>query len=315
VTLHTVLAVGRVLAPGDPDYPASLRRLARPPERLRARGVLPTWDRAVAIVGTRRASERGLALARELARALGSEGCVIVSGGASGIDHAAHLGALDAGAPTVVVHASGLSRPYPAAHGPLFARVVRDGGCELSELDDDERPRRHTFLDRNRIVAALSRAVVVVEAPLRSGALSTAAQARAVGVPLLAVPRVPPVPEAEGSNALLRGGAAPCLDASDVLSVLRDAPAYPVVSERRRGPARPASSGLCPTPRAPHGSPEVLGPSARAVADALARGPADLEQVAERTGLGVAALQAAVAELELLGALVVSSTGQLELLG
>lgn len=292
----------RDLRSDDPDYPSSLRRLARPPHRLRVRGTIPSWEGAVAIVGTRRASERGLILARGLARDLAARGCVIVSGGAVGVDHAAHLGALDEGAPTVVVHGSGLGRPYPAAHRSLYERIVRAGGFELSALEDACEPRRYTFLERNRIMAALCRAVIVVEAPLRSGALSTAAAARSLGVPVLATPRVPPTAETEGSNALLRAGALPCLDETDVLAVLRHGAA-----------GRPLAPGSVPR-RAPR-LPAELGPNARAVAEALAGGPADIEEVAEKTGLSAAPLQAAVAELELLGALAVSPTGQLEMLG
>jgi DNA processing protein len=313
VTARDDLEPPRDLREDDPKYPASLRRLPRPPPRLRVRGMLPAWERAVAVVGTRSASERGLALARDLARALASRGCVIVSGGAMGIDHAAHLGALDAGAPTVVVHASGLARPYPAAHRTLYARVVERGGLEVSELEDRYTPRAHTFLDRNRIIAGLSRAVVVVAAPSRSGALSTAAHARAAGVPVLVVPRVPPVGEAEGSNALLRAGARPCLDETDVLALLGSEPEAPAspAGARSRAPVRAPVRSRASSRQLP----DALGPSARSVVEALARGAADLEEVAEATGLSAAALGATIVELELLGALVVSPVGRLELLG
>jgi DNA processing protein len=296
----------RDVVAGSAEYPGSLARLPDAPVLLRVRGSLPPWERAVAIVGTRSASERGLALAGALARELGARGCPIVSGGAAGIDHAAHLGALEAGAPTVVVHGSGLARPYPAAHRALYPRIVAAGGAELSELPDELDPRAFTFLQRNRIIAALARVVVIVEAPLRSGALSTAAHARALGVPVLVVPRVPAVAEAQGSNALLRAGAGVCLDEEDVLARLDADGVSGGAQHAPRTRRRPGSAPAVPAD---------LSALGRRVLDAIVRGASDLEQVVENAAIRAAEAQVALAELELAGLVAVSPVGRLEALG
>ncbi|MCX7807092.1 MAG: DNA-processing protein DprA, partial [Deltaproteobacteria bacterium] len=209
----------RCIQRGHKEYPLGLERLKDPPSCIYLRGQLPSWERAVAVVGTRNATSRGEAIARSLAASLAKEGCVVVSGGARGIDRAAHEGALESGGITVVVHASGLNA-IPKSSLPFLRQVLEMGGLEVSELPEDARPRRHTFLARNRLIAALAQAVVVVEAPIPSGALSTAAHALALGIPLFSVPRVPSVFNAEGSNALLRKGARVCLGPEDVLEVL-----------------------------------------------------------------------------------------------
>jgi len=310
------MSLPSTLGPEDAGYPRELARLSDPPPRLRLRGALPPLARAVAIVGTRRPTERGLHVARTLALELAQAGCVVISGGAFGIDHAAHLGALDAGAPTIVVHASGLDATYPAEHRPLYDRIVARGGCELSERDDDATPRPSTFLARNRLVAALSRAVVVVEAPLRSGALSTAAHARAVAVPVLVVPRVPEQDEARGSNDLLRAGALPCLASTDVLRIVEGTPFLPLhlgprrvgAPRSRRDPAPGRSSP--PPPRDPR-----LSPEARAVLAAIEGGARDLDDIVERAEQPVAQVLAIVADLELRGLVSQGARGGFEVVG
>lgn len=286
------------------------------------RGALPTLTRAAAIVGTRRPTERARRMAHQLAVELAQEGCVVVSGGAFGVDHAAHVGALEAGGLTVVVHASGLMACYPAEHRPLYERIVARGGCELSEREDTATPRPGTFLARNRLIAALARVVVVVEAPVRSGALSTAAHAREIGTPVLVVPRVPECVEALGSNDLLRAGALPCLSAADVLRVIEGLPFAP----RQRAAEPPRTSRREPSrPRGvthPNVAGELdlasdlaVGEPAGSVLRAVEQGAVTLEDVVVRVGRPVAEVLAAVAELELRGLLAQDLAGRLELLG
>lgn len=267
--------------PSDPGWPACLAELSEPPTRLRVSGSMPFLDRAIAIVGTRRATREGLALAHRLARDLGRAGCVIVSGGAEGIDAAAHRGALDAGALGIVVLAGGLLRPFPRAHAALFARIAENGAA-LSEADDLEDPRRHRFLARNRLIAALARVVVVVQAPARSGALGTAAHARDLRRPILALPWTVDDPHGEGTNALLaRGHARACRGADDVLEVLTGRPAIRV--------RRPPAAG-----------PE-LEPDARAVLDALRPRASYVDEIVRSTGLPPARVQTTLTTLTLLG--------------
>lgn len=203
---------------GSRGYPSSLESLKKPPEAVRIRGKWPSLARSVAIVGTRAADPLALSFTNELARELAEQGVTIVSGGARGIDRAAHEGALVAGR-TVAVLPTGFAPPYPPQHGQLFDRIARAGAL-LTELPDGTPPRAGLFLARNRLVAALATIVVVVQAPSRSGALSTAAHAREIGRPVLACPASPWDARGAGCAELIRRGAGECHGARDVLSLL-----------------------------------------------------------------------------------------------
>jgi DNA processing protein len=217
------------------DYPPLLREIYDPPPALFVRGRLSEPDTetslAIAIVGTRSASPQGRSLARSLARELAGGGATIVSGLARGIDAAAHEGALEAGGRTLAVLGSGVDRVYPPEHELLATRVA-ERGAVLSELPLGSAPLAFNFPRRNRIIAGLARAVVVVEAPKRSGALVTARLALDGGRDVFAVPGHPSAPGAVGTNALIRDGAVLVRDAEDVASELglslkpcREAPA------------------------------------------------------------------------------------------
>lgn len=202
---------------GSSEYPHRLRALAEPPVELRVIGRLPSFTRSVALVGTRRADEEALDFTYELARAFASAGWVIVSGGALGIDRAAHEGALDAGGQTVLVLATGFDPPYPEQNADLFARAVRQA-CLITEQPDGTAPHPGRFLQRNRIVAGLAEATVVTQAPSRSGALSTARHAGALGRQVFATPASPWDARSAGNLTLLLQGARVCVNANDVLS-------------------------------------------------------------------------------------------------
>jgi len=208
----------RRIARGERDYPAALLDLADPPPEIHLRGALPA-GRAVAIVGSRAATPYGLERAERIAADLARLGLVIVSGLARGIDAAAHRGALEAGGITVAILPGGLSAITPESHVGLAERIARRGAL-LSEWPGAFPARRGMFVRRNRLIAALSQATVVVEAAERSGAISTAAAARRLGRPLLAVPGDVDRATSRGCNALLRSGAAFCESAADVLRVL-----------------------------------------------------------------------------------------------
>ena len=180
----------------------------------------------VAIVGTRAATAYGKNLARRFAAELGAAGCCIVSGLALGIDTAAHVGALEAGAPTVGVIGSGHDRFFPRRNRELAERIVRSAGAVLSPYPPGQPAYRSQFLERNGVVAALSDAVVVVEAPARSGALNTAGWA-AGRILVFAVPGDVDRPGAAGCHALIRDGAILARNAADVLRDLRLAVACP----------------------------------------------------------------------------------------
>lgn len=181
---------------------------AVPPLALWVKGSLPMRMlavRSVGIVGARAATEYGVHVASELGYGLAGREVVVVSGGAYGIDAAAHRGALAADGATILVSAGGLDRPYPAGHADLFARVA-DSGLVISESPPGAAPHRRRFLSRNRLIAALSTGIVVVEAGRRSGALNTAAHARRLGRALMAVPGPVTSAASVGCHDLLRGG-------------------------------------------------------------------------------------------------------------
>jgi DNA processing protein len=207
----------RIAGLGEADYPERLSEVYAPPPVLYVRGRLVPGEgpRSVAVVGARAASPPGRALARALARDLASAGATIVSGLARGTDTEAHRGALDAGGRTVAVLGSGLDRIYPPENEELAGRVAEDGAL-VSEFPLGSAPRPENFPRRNRVIAGWCRAVVVVEAGAKSGALSTARAALDEGRDVMAVPGHPSHPLAAGTNALLRDGATLVRDAADV---------------------------------------------------------------------------------------------------
>ena len=201
---RTKAAGGRIVTGLDQDYPLALHTLdPRPPTLYVAGDGAALAERAVGIVGTRRASGYGLATATELAAELAGAGIVVVSGLALGIDGAAHRAAVSAGARCVAVLPSPLNRIYPPRHRGLAREIVRHGGALVSEVAIGAPVGRPDFARRNRIIAGLSEAVVVVEAPDRSGALLTAAAAIAIGRELYAVPGPIDAMGSRGCNRLI----------------------------------------------------------------------------------------------------------------
>ncbi len=207
----------RVMSSTCDEYPARLRDLSDAPDEVRIVGELPDLSHAISIVGTRLADDEALDFTHRLARTLAFEGVVVISGGAVGIDSAAHEGALDGGGRTVVVLPIGFDRPYPDANRDLFERVV-GAGCLLTEVPDGTDMQKGRFLTRNRLVAALGQSTVVVQAPARSGALSTARCAKALGRVVFVTPASPWDPRGSGNLTLLRKGARICMGPDDVLS-------------------------------------------------------------------------------------------------
>jgi DNA processing protein len=185
----------------------------------RGRWPPPEGPRA-AIVGSRRPSPYGEAVAEQLASDLAAAGVIIVSGLALGIDAAAHRGALVAGGTTIAVMGTGVDIVYPAAHGALAEQILAAGGALVSQFPDGTVPRRHNFPARNLTMAALSDAVVVVEAAEGSGALITAAAALELGKDVMAVPGSVFSPLSVGTHGLIRDGAALVQNARDVLAAL-----------------------------------------------------------------------------------------------
>jgi DNA processing protein len=229
----------RLVCACEPEFPELLAALDPPPPLIWTRGDPAALGRAtVAVVGARVASAAGQRFARGLAAELGQAGLVVVSGMARGIDGAAHEGALVTG--TVAVLAGGVDDVYPQDHANLYARIV-ERGCVVSENPPGRAATARDFPRRNRIISGLSRAVVVVEAELRSGSLITARFAAEQGREVLAVPGSPLDPRARGTNDLIRQGAALCEGAEDVLRALEGFQGVRE-PERRAFPGPPADS-------------------------------------------------------------------------
>ena len=247
---------------GEPGYPAALRDLPDAPRVVFVRGVLPERSRAVAVVGSRAATPYGMAQAGALGADLARLGYVVVSGLARGIDGAAHRGALETGGASVAVLPGGLDAVTPRHHAGMAESLCARGGL-LSERASGPPPFRATFLERNRLIAALSAATVVVEAAARSGALATAACARRLGRPVLAFPGDVDRETSRGTHALIRAGATLCEGAGDVLKVLGS-------SSGRGGGATPAARLGAVLRAAPRGVDELAAGAGLAVDETLA---------------------------------------------
>ena len=204
-----------------PEFPPSLRMLPDAPPLLYVQGTLPAEPLGLAIIGSRRATRYGIRIAQDWAMGLASRGVTIVSGGARGIDAAAHRGALEGGGTTVAVLGSGLAQPYPLEHRDLFERIATQGGAVLSEFPLDTAPKAERFPRRNRLVSGLAAAVLVVEAAARSGTQITVGCALDQSKEVLAVPG-PIHGQSEGCHRLIQQGAKLVHDMDDVLEELPD---------------------------------------------------------------------------------------------
>jgi DNA processing protein len=219
----------RLVLRGDADYPTQLEDLDEPPLALWIRGELDlrlSATRSVAIVGARAASGYGQRVAHELGLQLASREWAVVSGAAFGIDAAAHRGALNAPGPTIAVLACGVDISYPRSHAHLIAAIA-ERGAVITELPPGSAPLKFRFLARNRIIAALTRGCVIVEAASRSGAVSTANRALELARPLMAVPGPVDVVTSSGTNRMLHDTSARLVrDAQDVIEVILGTPQH-----------------------------------------------------------------------------------------
>lgn len=210
----------RVIAFGSREYPECLRNIPDPPAVLYVKGDWYDFDNfpAFCIVGPRNISEFGKKAAYSLSYRLARGGMAIVSGGAVGGDAYAHLGALKAGGKTVAVLPCGIGYKYLEANRELREKIIRSGGCLVSECPPEYGVKKYSFQIRNRLLSALSCGVAITEAAQRSGTLITARHANDQGRDVFVIPGNPTLPQYKGSNALLRDGARPLIDATDIFS-------------------------------------------------------------------------------------------------
>lgn len=287
---------GRLVLPGQDEWPPGLDDLGvRAPICLWVRGgpVRPAIDRSVAVVGARASTAYGEHVAADIAAGVTERSVTVVSGGAYGIDAAAHRGALAARGPTVAVLAGGVDRLYPAGNADLLGAVER-AGVIVAEVPPGGAPTRSRFLLRNRLIAAMTRGTVVVEAAWRSGALSTAAHAAALLRPVGAVPGPVTSMVSAGCHRLLRETDAVCVtDAAEVVDLVGDVGAdlAPEPSADDRGPG--------PTTGAP--PPGLDAREARALEAVPLRAAAPPESIARTAGLSLGDTRIALAYLELAG--------------
>ncbi|MGW9436467.1 DNA-processing protein DprA [Streptomyces sp. NPDC055607] len=286
--LDTVHALGgRFLIPGDIEWPRQLDDLgdARPIGLwLRGPADLRTWAlRSVALVGARACTPYGAHIATDLATGLAGKGWVVVSGAAYGIDAAAHRGALAADGATVAVLACGVDVPYPRGHDRLIRRITEQG-LVAGELPPGSHPTPSRFILRNRVIAALTRGTVVVEAQHRSGSLSTARAAARLGRHTMGVPGPATSALSAGVHELLRGDATLVTDAEEIVELVGD---MGQLAPARRGPVLPR---------------DLLAPATAHVLEAVpARGPTPTTVIARRAGTHPDETLAKLYELHSLG--------------
>ena len=284
---------GRMIALVEPAYPEPLAATADPPPVLSLRGCadLLATD-CIAVVGARNASANGLHFAERLAADLGAAGLTVVSGMARGIDARAHVGAMDTG--TVAVMGGGVDVLYPKENGSLFERLLAEGAV-IAEAPLGTVPMGRHFPRRNRIIAGLSRGVVVVEGAARSGSLITARLALEQGREVMAVPGSPLDPRASGPNRLIRQGATLVENANDVLDALAEG-GRPVLAERRQRWPSDVALAMPEEDEAPADARESL-------AQLLGPSPVPVDLLVRQSRLTPAMVATILLELELAGRL------------
>ncbi len=279
---------GRLLVPGEPQWPVSVNDLgARRPFCLWVRGPLDVGalaGRSVAVVGARASTPYGERLAADIAVGCGDQGISIVSGAAYGIDAAAHRATLSIGYPTMAVLACGVDRSYPRGNEALIERIAQVGAV-VSEVPPGSSPTRWRFLERNRIIAAITAGTVVVEAAWRSGAVGTANRALDLGRPVGAVPGPVTSAGSAGCHRLLRNGATCVTDAAEVVELVS-----------------PIGDHPAPEPSVARADHDGLTPVQIRVLDALPlRSPVPLASLAVTAGLEGTLVAASVGRLEMVG--------------
>ena len=299
-----------VVMANSPLFPSALKEIPDPPAFLFVRGTLLPCDLAgVGMVGSRAATPYGLFVADKIASELGSAGVTVVSGGAAGIDTAAHKGALRVGGRTVAILGCGLDVDYPRENRSLFERIV-DQGAVISEYNLGAQPDSYRFPQRNRIISGISLGTLVVEAPRNSGSLITARFAAEQGRTVLTVPANIDRPNSVGTNDLLKDGAVPVTETQDILLALRLV-AIPARKEDQIALAldtdedsegEPAAAGT--EKREMKTLQRVileLPPAQRRLAEQLSETPKHLDSLAAGAELGSAAASVEMTMLELAG--------------
>ncbi len=285
----------RLLTPGDPDYPALLWEIPDPPPVLYVIGEMLQWAPAIAIVGTRAPTAYGRRWTETIATALAQAGAVVVSGMAKGIDGVAHQACLKAGGITVAVLGTGVDRVYPTQHRTLY-QDIRTQGLLVSEFVPGTQPAKENFPRRNRIIAGLCQATLVIEAPERSGALITAYLANDYNRDVFALPGNIDVEAARGCLRLIRTGAGLILDVEELLAELNLVGQDPLLQSDSAPATGIPSSATDP-------SVTLSGPQL-AIWQALEQDPLTLDTLSDVTQLDISVLSSELLMMELDGVIV-----------
>lgn len=275
----------KIIIQSDPEYPALLKEIYDPPIVLYAKGKLEAKDKnAIAMVGSRMTTHYGIEIARKLGFQLGYLGVTVVSGGARGIDSAAHQGALSAKGRTIAVLGTGINIVFPAENVELYDRIVENGAL-VTQFPFNRRGDRQSFPIRNRIVAGMTLGTVVVEANLTSGSLITANFAAEYGRQVFAVPGRIDSPRSKGCHDLIKKGAKLCEGAEDILSEFE----YLFPASNR--PASAAETGVLPALE--------LSANEQRVYDTLTNEEVSIDDVIRQSGLPTSAVSVALLSLEM----------------
>ncbi len=300
----------KIYTPEHPEYPGPLRQIANPPGVLFVKGTLPDFDRmlSIAVVGSRKATKTGIDTARRLGFDLAKAGAVVVSGGAIGVDIAAHEGALEAGGVTVCLLACGINYPYLTQNASIRERIAKSGAL-VSEYPPDTGIERGNFEVRNRLISGLSRGVAVVEAKEKSGSMITVRYALDQGRDVFSVPGDLGNANAAGTNALIQNGAKLITCAEDILEEYafgRFEKAQAAAAEKAEAENAPGTVSAHETASAPGtaSSQEDCSQDAAAILRLIGREPIHLSALSAASGFSAARTLSALTELELSGKIV-----------
>lgn len=304
----------RVITPESGEYPELLRQIPNPPCALFVRGILPDLScrLSISVVGTRKATATGRGAARSIAFELAKKGVVVVSGGALGVDTAAHQGALQAGGTTVCVLGCGIDAEYLMVNASMRDAIAANGAL-ISEYPPQTQPYSTNFPIRNRIISGLSLGTLVVEAAARSGSLITADFALDQGRDVFAVPADIFSSVSQGVNNLIKSGAKPVSRAEEILEEYSERFTEKIYLDGGKTNDMIKDNGMVPEKQEPENSPsepDGLSEDAQAVFQTLGQSPRHLAEIGEKTKLSAPRLLAAVTELELAGAVQAYSGGR-----
>lgn len=304
ITLEYCEKMGyKVITPECEDYPELLWNIPDPPAVLYMRGDLPDLDKGlpVAIVGSRKTSDIMIKEAEKLSYEMSKSGANIISGGAVGVDTAAHRGAMMGGTPTIAVLGCGLDYPYLMENELLRQKIVSKGGALITEYPPNMGVQKGTFQTRNRIISGLSKGVLIVSAAKKSGTMITARRATEQNRDIFAVPGSPLIPTSEGPNSLIKDGAVPVTNGYDIIEY------YGNVGVHK--PAQTESGQISFKDEVKSVLPSYISKEGKMIFGTLEPQPKHISEISFVTGLRPSQILTAVTELELCG-IIQSYSGQ-----